>query len=114
MTVTDLSSVRGPVETANGLPNAHYVDPVIFEEEKHALLYSQWAGLAVGADATLLMCPSSIRTHSPVSRSHTRSVFSPSPKKKPVATRRPLGETAAVHRDVSSPKPSRRQMWSYC
>nr|WP_281967750.1 aromatic ring-hydroxylating dioxygenase subunit alpha [Roseovarius nanhaiticus] len=50
MTVTDLSSVRAPVETANGLPNAHYVDPAVFEEEKHALLYSQWAGLAVGAD----------------------------------------------------------------
>ncbi|MEL7259071.1 MAG: SRPBCC family protein [Pseudomonadota bacterium] len=48
--VTNLSAVRTSVEHANGLPNAHYIDPVIFEEEKHALLYSQWAGLAVAAD----------------------------------------------------------------
>ncbi|MDX1785083.1 aromatic ring-hydroxylating oxygenase subunit alpha [Roseovarius sp. ZX-A-9] len=48
--ITDLSNVRAPVETANGLPNAHYIDPAVYEEEKHALLYSQWAGLAVAAD----------------------------------------------------------------
>ena len=50
MSLTDLSSVRAPVATANGLPNAHYVDPAVFEEEKHALLFSQWAGLAVASD----------------------------------------------------------------
>jgi phenylpropionate dioxygenase-like ring-hydroxylating dioxygenase large terminal subunit len=49
-TVTNLANVRGRVEQASGLPNAHYIDPKIFEEEKHALLFSQWAGLAVGAD----------------------------------------------------------------
>ncbi|RKF15160.1 aromatic ring-hydroxylating dioxygenase subunit alpha [Roseovarius spongiae] len=48
--ITDLSGVRRPVDTANGLPNAHYVDRAVFEEEKHALLFSQWAGLAVAAD----------------------------------------------------------------
>jgi choline monooxygenase len=48
--LTDLSKVSASVATANGLPNAHYIDPAVFEEEKHALLYSQWAGLAVGAD----------------------------------------------------------------
>ncbi len=48
--VTDLSNVRTTVENANGLPNAHYIDPDIFTEEKHALLSSQWAGLAVAAD----------------------------------------------------------------
>ncbi len=48
--LTDLSNVRTAVETANGLPNAHYIDPQVFEEEKHALLFSQWAGLAVAAD----------------------------------------------------------------
>ncbi|MEM8775917.1 MAG: aromatic ring-hydroxylating dioxygenase subunit alpha [Pseudomonadota bacterium] len=48
--ITDLSSVRKSVEQANGLPNAHYIDPAVFEEEKQALLYSQWAGLAVAAD----------------------------------------------------------------
>jgi len=48
--VTDLSNVRTTVENANGLPNAHYIDPDIFTEEKHALLSSQWAGLAVAVD----------------------------------------------------------------
>ena len=48
--LTDLSNVSASVDTANGLPNAHYIDPAVFEEEKHALLFSQWAGLAVGAD----------------------------------------------------------------
>ena len=48
--LTDLTNVRTPVEQANGLPNAHYIDPAVFEEEKHALLFSQWAGLAVAAD----------------------------------------------------------------
>lgn len=48
--LTDLSAVRNPVETAQGLPNAHYIDPNVFDEEKQALLFSQWAGLAVAAD----------------------------------------------------------------
>jgi phenylpropionate dioxygenase-like ring-hydroxylating dioxygenase large terminal subunit len=48
--VTDLSAVRRPIEVANGLPNAHYIDPTVFEEEKHAILISGWAGLAVAAD----------------------------------------------------------------
>ncbi|MCZ0810853.1 MAG: aromatic ring-hydroxylating oxygenase subunit alpha [Pseudomonadota bacterium] len=48
--VTDLSNVRSSVERANGLPNAHYIDAAIFNEEKEALLFSQWAGLAVAAD----------------------------------------------------------------
>lgn len=48
--VTDLSAVRKSVENANGLPNAHYIDPAIYDEERQALLYGQWAGLAVAAD----------------------------------------------------------------
>ena len=47
---TDLSNVRASIETANGLPNAHYIDPAVFAEERDALLYRQWAGLAVAAD----------------------------------------------------------------
>ncbi|MEL6960940.1 MAG: Rieske 2Fe-2S domain-containing protein, partial [Pseudomonadota bacterium] len=46
----DLSNVRRPVETANGLPNAHYTDPATFHREAEATLKSTWAGLAVGAD----------------------------------------------------------------
>ncbi len=48
--VTDLSRVRAPIKRAHGLPNAHYTDPDIFEEEKHALLFSGWTGLAVASD----------------------------------------------------------------
>lgn len=47
---TDLSNVRRPIENARGLPNAHYTDPAIFEEEKTALLHWGWSGLAVAAD----------------------------------------------------------------
>lgn len=47
---TDLSKVRRPIAEANGLPNAHYTDATVFEEEKHALLYEGWSGLAVAAD----------------------------------------------------------------
>ena len=48
--LTDLSSVREPLGSANGLPNAHYIDPAVFAEERDTLLFGQWAGLAVGAD----------------------------------------------------------------
>ncbi|MEP4194976.1 MAG: aromatic ring-hydroxylating dioxygenase subunit alpha [Aliishimia sp.] len=49
-TPTDLSSVRQPIGTANGLPNAHYIDANVHEEENQALLMNEWAGLAVAAD----------------------------------------------------------------
>ncbi|MEP5151885.1 aromatic ring-hydroxylating dioxygenase subunit alpha [Planktotalea sp.] len=48
--ITDLSAVRRPIESAQGLPNPHYIDPDVFEEEKKAVLFSSWAGLAVSAD----------------------------------------------------------------
>jgi len=48
--LTDLSGVRRDVKEANGLPNAHYIDPNVYNEEKHALLFTQWAGLAVASD----------------------------------------------------------------
>ena len=45
-----LDAVRRPVETANGLPNAHYTDPDTFRTEADAVLKATWAGLAVAAD----------------------------------------------------------------
>ena len=36
-TVTDLSNVRTGVEHANGLPNAHYIDPGVYAEERQAI-----------------------------------------------------------------------------
>lgn len=47
---TDLNAVRQPIASANGLPNAHYIDPVTFSEERDAVLFDNWAGLAVAAD----------------------------------------------------------------
>ena len=47
---TDLSSVRRPVQTARGLPNEHYIDKDVYQEENKALLHTQWAGLGVTAD----------------------------------------------------------------
>ena len=49
-TFTDLSNVRTGVEHANGLPNAHYIDPGVYAEERQAVLFDQWAGLAVASD----------------------------------------------------------------
>jgi phenylpropionate dioxygenase-like ring-hydroxylating dioxygenase large terminal subunit len=46
----DLSHVRRPIEHANGLPNAHYIDPEMFAQERQAVLSDTWAGLAVAAD----------------------------------------------------------------
>ncbi|EEX10492.1 rieske domain protein [Ruegeria lacuscaerulensis ITI-1157] len=49
-TPTDLSAVRRTIETARGLPNAHYTDPAVHAEESQALLLDGWSGLAVTAD----------------------------------------------------------------
>ncbi len=45
-----LSSVLADVNTANGLPNEHYIDPAIFAEEKHSVLYANWSGIGFGKD----------------------------------------------------------------
>ena len=37
---TDITSVQQPVEQANGLANAHYIDPATFAEESEAVLTS--------------------------------------------------------------------------
>ncbi|MDW4497672.1 aromatic ring-hydroxylating dioxygenase subunit alpha [Sulfitobacter sp. D35] len=50
---TDLSDVRRPIREARGLPNAHYTDAEVFEEERHALLFGGWAGLAAEGEVPL-------------------------------------------------------------
>ncbi len=50
MDATDLNAVRRPISSAHGLPNEHYIDQAVFEEERHALLMTGWSGLAVAAD----------------------------------------------------------------
>lgn len=46
----DLSTVLNPVQTANGLPNAHYIDPDVFAQERAAVLFANWAGIGFGKD----------------------------------------------------------------
>ncbi len=41
-----LSKVLQPISTANGLPNAAYVDPAVFTYEREYVLGKTWAGLA--------------------------------------------------------------------
>jgi choline monooxygenase len=45
-----LQNVRQSIEHANGLPNAHYIDPDLHTEENRALFMEGWSGLAVAAD----------------------------------------------------------------
>ncbi|OIQ32917.1 MAG: (2Fe-2S)-binding protein [Alphaproteobacteria bacterium MedPE-SWcel] len=45
-----LETVMMPVNRANGLPNAHYIDPVIFAEERQSVLFANWAGVGFGKD----------------------------------------------------------------
>ena len=46
----DLTSVLQPVETANGLPNAHYTSDDTYERERYPLWDSTWAGVCVAAE----------------------------------------------------------------
>ncbi|MCL6282537.1 aromatic ring-hydroxylating dioxygenase subunit alpha [Ruegeria sp. 2012CJ41-6] len=47
---TQLAPVMASVNTANGLPNAHYTDPETFAEERSAVLFGNWAGVGFGKD----------------------------------------------------------------
>ena len=44
---TNLELVRQHVSVANGLPNEHYIDQFVFDEERDSVLFNQWAGLDV-------------------------------------------------------------------
>lgn len=45
-----LSAVMKPINVANGLPNAHYIDPEVFAEEKRSVLFNNWSGIGFGKD----------------------------------------------------------------
>ena len=45
-----LSAVLQPLNTANGLPNEHYIDPAVFAEEKQSVLFNNWSGIGFGKD----------------------------------------------------------------
>ena len=46
----NLNLVVQDIGAAKGLPNEHYTDSQVYEEEKKALIFDKWAGLAVGSD----------------------------------------------------------------
>lgn len=46
----ELNDVLKPVDQARGLPNAHYVDPDTFAEERDSVLFANWAGIGFGKD----------------------------------------------------------------
>ncbi|PIB25893.1 (2Fe-2S)-binding protein [Amylibacter kogurei] len=50
MTVSDLSAVKQPVQVARGLPNEHYIDQSVFEEERDAVLFANWSAIGFGKD----------------------------------------------------------------
>lgn len=48
--ISDLSAVMQPVAQAKGLPNAHYVDPQTFDEERKSVLFANWSGVGFAKD----------------------------------------------------------------
>ena len=48
--MTLLKKVSQPIETANGLPNPLYTDPVVYAEESRKLLLGNWSGIAFEGD----------------------------------------------------------------
>ena len=47
--MSNLSSVIEPLNTAKGLPNEHYIDDEIFQEEKESVLFSNWSAIGFAA-----------------------------------------------------------------
>lgn len=47
---TSLNAVLMSVSQAKGLPNAHYIDEDVFQEERKAVLFDQWSGIGFGKD----------------------------------------------------------------
>lgn len=49
-TKAPLDEVLAPVNLAKGLPNEHYIDPDIFDEEKQSVLFANWSGIGFAKD----------------------------------------------------------------
>lgn len=47
---SEFAAVLSPIESARGLPNAHYIDDAMYMRETHALLYANWAGIGFAKD----------------------------------------------------------------
>jgi len=48
--LTNVDRVLNPIESARGLPNEHYINDAVFEEEKQAILFNNWSAIGCGKD----------------------------------------------------------------
>ena len=48
--LSNLDDVLTSTDKAKGLPNQHYVDQEVFEEEKQAILFDNWSAIGTGKD----------------------------------------------------------------
>ncbi|MGK0272943.1 MAG: choline monooxygenase [Cocleimonas sp.] len=46
--LTNVDAVLKPLTEARGLPNEHYISEAVYQEEKHQVLFKNWASLDVG------------------------------------------------------------------
>jgi len=49
--VTLLDTVLKPIEYANGLPNAHYISPDMYNRERDQIFFKNWSAIAFESDA---------------------------------------------------------------
>ena len=47
---SDLSATLKPIGQARGLPNEHYIDDDVFDEEKKVVLFDNWVGIGISSD----------------------------------------------------------------
>ena len=45
-----LANIQAPIETANGLPNACYIDPTINQHEQNTVFCDNWVAVVFGKD----------------------------------------------------------------
>lgn len=45
-----IETIPSALNFTHGLPNAHYVDPAVFAEEKRSVLFANWSGIGFGKD----------------------------------------------------------------
>jgi phenylpropionate dioxygenase-like ring-hydroxylating dioxygenase large terminal subunit len=48
--LTNIDTVLSPIEESRGLPNEHYINDDVFEEEKHAVLFNNWSAIGYAKD----------------------------------------------------------------
>ncbi len=48
----DLSAVKKPINTANGLPNEFYIDHEVFELEKEKIFFAGWTAITFGKEVS--------------------------------------------------------------